>query len=200
MQMIHKIVKKSNDKYLMEECHASSSRPHQQQHKQHHQQKLNFITRKHKKKFVEINELRQLVAQSNADRIKPKQSVTLIESDRKRNSSAASHMNNLNMKNLNIMKKKKTKLLFLIATVAITFATTWLPAHVINIWKTCWNDSFPYNDTMYIIKLVSHTLTYTNSVLNPIIYVFIGARFRSHIYSEFNTLFKACFCSSFKKN
>jgi hypothetical protein len=39
----------------------------------------------------------------------------------------------------NLKKKQRAKLLFLIATVAITFATTWLPAHVIQIWKVCDN-------------------------------------------------------------
>ena len=109
-------------------------------------------------------------------------------------------------------KKQKTKLLFLIATVALTFgnflfirfcnrrccnfvfnikASTWLPAHVIQVWKIIFNSTFPYSDIMYIIKVVSHTLSYSNSLINPFIYVFIGAKFRNHIYLEFNRLF--CF-------
>jgi hypothetical protein len=97
----------------------------------------------------------------------------------------------LNMRSTNAIKKQKLKILILIAIVSITFALTWLPAHIIRIWKVAFNNSFPYNDAMYIIKVISHTLTYSNSVLNPFFYVFIGAKFRSHIYSEFNQL--CCF-------
>lgn len=96
------------------------------------------------------------------------------------------------------IKKQKFKILLLIATVSFTFALTWLPAHVIQIWKVVFNSSFPYNDAMYIIKVISHTLTYSNSLLNPFIYVFIGAKFRSHIYSEFNELYQV-YCLKQKK-
>lgn len=98
----------------------------------------------------------------------------------------------------NTIKKQKFKILLLIATVSITFALTWLPAHVIQIWKVAFNSMFPYSDAMYIIKVISHTLTYSNSLLNPFIYVFIGAKFRSHIHSEFNELYQF-FCMRKKK-
>ncbi|CAF0832053.1 unnamed protein product [Brachionus calyciflorus] len=88
------------------------------------------------------------------------------------------------------IKKQKLKILLLIATVSITFAVTWLPAHVIQIWKVVFNSSFPYSDAMYIIKVISHTLTYSNSLINPFIYVFIGAKFRSHIHLEFSELYQ----------
>ena len=96
------------------------------------------------------------------------------------------------------IKKQKFKILLLIATVSITFALTWLPAHVIQIWKVAFNSSFPYNDVMYIIKVISHTLTYSNSLLNPFIYVFIGAKFRSHIHAEFSELYQV-YCLKQKK-
>lgn len=94
------------------------------------------------------------------------------------------------IRSANAIKKQKFKILVLIATVSITFALTWLPAHVIQIWKVAFNSYFPYSDSMYIIKVISHTLTYSNSLLNPIIYVFIGAKFRSHIYSEINEFYQ----------
>lgn len=90
----------------------------------------------------------------------------------------------------NLQKKQRTKLLFLVATVSLTFATTWLPAHVIQIWKIVFEETFPYTDAMYLIKVAAHTLTYSNSLLNPIIYVFIGAKFRNYIKQEFNTISK----------
>ena len=102
-------------------------------------------------------------------------------------SSSAVDINNITtIRAASAARKQKLKILILIALVSITFALTWLPAHFIRIWKVAFNSSFPYNDTMYLIKVFSHTLTYTNSVLNPFFYVFIGAKFRSHIYSEFN--------------
>jgi hypothetical protein len=89
-------------------------------------------------------------------------------------------------------KKQKFKILLLIATVSITFGLTWLPAHVIQIWKVVFNSSFPYSESMYIIKFIAHTLSYSNSLLNPFIYVFIGAKFRSHFYKEFEFILKYC--------
>jgi hypothetical protein len=101
-------------------------------------------------------------------------------------------------------KKQKFKILVLIATVSITFGLTWLPAHVIQIWKVVFNSSFPYSESMYIIKFIAHTLSYSNSLLNPFIYVFIGAKFRSHFYKEFEFMFKYCFKtksnSKYKRN
>ncbi len=89
-------------------------------------------------------------------------------------------------------KKQKFKILLLIATVSVTFGLTWLPAHVIQIWKVVFNSSFPYSESMYIIKFIAHTLSYSNSLLNPFIYVFIGAKFRSHFYNEFEFILKYC--------
>lgn len=105
---------------------------------------------------------------------------------------------NTNFNSALTIKKQKFKILLLIATVSITFGLTWLPAHVIQIWKVVFNSSFPYNDLMYIIKVISHTLTYSNSLLNPFIYVFIGAKFRSHINAEFNELYQV-YCLKQKK-
>ena len=96
-------------------------------------------------------------------------------------------------------KKQKMKLLFLIAIVAITFAFTWLPTHIIIVWRKLFSSTFPYNDSMYILKFIAHTLSYTNSLINPFIYVFIGAKFRNHIFLEFHKFFQF-FCLSSSKN
>jgi hypothetical protein len=110
-------------------------------------------------------------------------------SERKGSTTAALKSRSICVSNAINLKKQKLKILILIATVSITFALTWLPAHIINIWRVAFESSFPYNDFMYIVKFIAHTLNYTNSVLNPFIYVFIGTRFRNHIYSEFSTFF-----------
>ncbi len=104
------------------------------------------------------------------------------------------------VKQTNTIRKQKIKILILIGTVSLTFALTWLPAHVIQIWKVIFNSSFPYSDFMYITKFIAHTLTYSNSVLNPFIYVFIGSKFRGHIYSELELLFQSCFLNVKRNN
>ena len=43
---------------------------------------------------------------------------------------------------------------------------------------------------MYIIKLIAHTLSYSNSCVNPFIYAFMGTKFRSYFYAEFQNMFK----------
>ena len=97
----------------------------------------------------------------------------------------------------NYNKKRRTKILILIATVSITFALTWFPVHFIQIWRTVFREYFPFNDLMYIIKVIAHTLSYSNSLLNPFIYVFCGTKFRSLIYDEFSTIIRVF---SFKKS
>jgi len=111
----------------------------------------------------------------------------------KRNHSKSNLFRTYSVKQTNTIRKQKIKILILIGTVSLTFALTWLPAHVIRIWKVIFHASFPYSDVMYIAKFIAHTLTYSNSVLNPFIYVFIGSKFRGHIYSELGLLFHSCF-------
>ena len=43
---------------------------------------------------------------------------------------------------------------------------------------------------------MAHTLSYSNSFLNPLIYVFMGSRFRQHIHSEFSYLYDVFRCRS----
>lgn len=88
-----------------------------------------------------------------------------------------------------VRRQKKRKILILIASVCITFALLWLPAHVIQIWRVVFHDSFPYTDSMYIIKIIAHTLSYANSCVNPFIYAFMGTKFRNYFYLEFQGIF-----------
>jgi hypothetical protein len=97
-----------------------------------------------------------------------------------------SQQQNEQNENIKIAQQKKTKILILIGAVSITFTLTWLPAHTIQIWRTIFRDTFPFNDLMYIIKVVAHTLSYSNSFINPFIYIFVGSKFKSHIKEEFN--------------
>ncbi len=201
IRMILKIVRKSKDNYLTEEYRSTFSN--------------SSILKKHPTRFINnepVFELKALKnerteyvdglsntspARSNSFQFNDRSSFVFSKKNNNLYSSTATiQVNNKNPKrhnNVALAKKQRVKLLFLVATVAITFATTWLPAHVIQIWKVVFNNYFPYSDTMYIIKVISHTLTYSNSLLNPIIYVFIGAKFRSHIYLEIEIIRK-CLC------
>nr|QVK45765.1 G protein-coupled receptor [Proales similis] len=89
------------------------------------------------------------------------------------------------VRNERMLRRQKTRILILIATISITFAILWLPAHVIQIWKVVFRKYFPYSDPMYIAKLIGHTLSYSNSLINPFIYAFVGTKFRHHLYDEF---------------
>jgi hypothetical protein len=88
--------------------------------------------------------------------------------------------------------RQRIKLLIIIATVSITFFLTWLPVHILRVWMSMFKSSFPYTDQMYIIKAISHVLSYSNSVVNPFVYVFIGARFRQYFYLEFSKIIFCC--------
>lgn len=87
-----------------------------------------------------------------------------------------------------IIKQRKRKLLILIGIVSLSFSVLWLPIHVINLWKVLFSDSFPYTDSMYIIKLIAHTLSYLNSSLNPFFYVLMGGKFKTHLSFAFKNL------------
>ena len=88
-------------------------------------------------------------------------------------------------------RQKKNKILILIGTVSITFGLTWFPVHFIQLWRTVFQKHFPYTDLMYIIKVIAHTLSYSNSFINPFIYIFVGSKFKSHIKEEIFKCFKA---------
>jgi hypothetical protein len=94
-----------------------------------------------------------------------------------------------------VIKQRRRKILVLIATVSITFAVLWLPVHIIQLWMVVFSESFPYTDLMYIIKLISHTLSYSNSCFNPFIYVFMGTKFRTYFAIELRNFKNSLTCA-----
>ena len=46
-------------------------------------------------------------------------------------------------------------------------------------------EKFPFNDLIFITKLISHTLSYSNGFIKPFIFIFIGSKFLNHIKKEF---------------
>jgi KISS1 receptor len=122
---------------------------------------------------------------------------------RTNNLSVYQPVNLQNTKNsFTVRRQKKRKILILIASVCITFALLWLPAHVIQLWRVVFHNSFPYTDSMYIIKIIAHTLSYANSCVNPVIYAFMGTKFRNYFYLEFQGIFTwfGCKRESIKRN
>lgn len=102
--------------------------------------------------------------------------------------------NEMSSKSIVLIEKKKRKAIFLVGIVSMVFAFTWFPAHCIQIWKVVFNKSFPYSDLMYVIKVISHTLSYSNSLLNPIIYVFMGRKYQAYLHLEVRSLMKYLSC------
>ena len=108
--------------------------------------------------------------------------------------------NEMSSKSIVLIEKKKRKAIFLVGIVSMVFAFSWFPAHCIQIWKVVFNKSFPYSDLMYVIKVISHTLSYSNSLLNPFIYVFMGRKYQAYLHLEFRSLMKYLRCKCRFKN
>ena len=65
----------------------------------------------------------------------------------------------------------------MVAIVVILFAFLWFPIHVFNV---CLHylPNFPKTSLMLDVKVVAHTLCYSNSCVNPFVYAFHGDGFR----------------------
>ena len=50
---------------------------------------------------------------------------------------------------------------------------------------------------MYIMKLISHTLSFSNSCFNPFIYVFMGTKFRNYFAVELRSLQTSFTCAKY---
>jgi hypothetical protein len=49
-------------------------------------------------------------------------------------------------------------------------------------------EKFPFNDLIFITKLISHTLSYSNGCIKPFIFIFFGSKFLTHIQNEFKCI------------
>ena len=66
--------------------------------------------------------------------------------------------------------------------VTLLFTFSWMPIHAIHLAFKFFEDDFPiWSRGLYAFKAVAHTLTYTNSMLNPFFYTIIGNNFRKKI-------------------
>ncbi|PKU42708.1 hypothetical protein llap_7008 [Limosa lapponica baueri] len=73
-------------------------------------------------------------------------------------------------------KKAKWKVTKMIIIVTILFCLCWLPYHVV-ILQYFYGD-FPFNQTTYAFRLLSHCMAYANSCFNPIVYALVCKHFQ----------------------
>jgi hypothetical protein len=73
----------------------------------------------------------------------------------------------------------------MIAFVTILFGVSWLPIHAFHIGLKFFPNSFPiWNESLFTIKNIAHTLTYLNSMLNPFFYTMMGNNFRKQVFTR----------------
>ena len=54
-------------------------------------------------------------------------------------------------------------------TLILTFILLWFPVHFLATWYRL-DESFPEGNIVFVIKLIAHTMSYSISTINPIIY------------------------------
>uniref|UniRef100_A0A670YAX2 Galanin receptor type 2-like n=1 Tax=Pseudonaja textilis TaxID=8673 RepID=A0A670YAX2_PSETE len=85
-------------------------------------------------------------------------------------------------------KKSKWKVTKMIIIVTILFCFCWLPYHVVVLHYLYGN--FPFNQTTYALRLLSHCMAYANSCLNPIVYALVSKHFRKGFKKVFRCLLR----------
>ncbi|KAK7898456.1 hypothetical protein WMY93_019309 [Mugilogobius chulae] len=73
------------------------------------------------------------------------------------------------------LSKRKTAMTVLV--VVVVFCISWLPHHVVHLWVEF--GSFPLNQASFVFRMVAHSLAYSNSSVNPVIYAFLSENFRN---------------------
>lgn len=83
-------------------------------------------------------------------------------------------------------KKAKRKVTRMIIIVAILFCLCWLPHHLVIL--CMWFGYFPLNHTTYVLRILSHVISYANSCVNPIVYALVSKHFRKGFKKIFSCL------------
>ncbi|NWJ08347.1 GALR2 protein, partial [Crypturellus undulatus] len=73
-------------------------------------------------------------------------------------------------------KKAKRKVTTMIIIVAVLFCLCWLPHHLVIL--CVWFGYFPLNHVTYVLRILSHLISYANSCVNPIVYALVSKHFR----------------------
>uniref|UniRef100_A0A5K4F8S0 G_PROTEIN_RECEP_F1_2 domain-containing protein n=2 Tax=Schistosoma mansoni TaxID=6183 RepID=A0A5K4F8S0_SCHMA len=74
------------------------------------------------------------------------------------------------------LRSKATKLVVLVTTL---WGVCWLPTHIINSWFFFDEASFPFVPAMKIAKLLSQTLSFAASCVNPVVYTILTGSFKT---------------------
>ncbi|NXC73253.1 GALR2 protein, partial [Anhinga anhinga] len=80
-------------------------------------------------------------------------------------------------------KKAKWKVTRMIIIVSILFCLCWLPHHLLIL--CAWFRYFPLNHATYVLRILSHLISYANSCVNPIVYALVSKHFRKGFKKTF---------------
>ncbi|XP_029442672.1 galanin receptor type 2-like [Rhinatrema bivittatum] len=83
-------------------------------------------------------------------------------------------------------KKAKRKVTRMIIIVAVLFCLCWLPHHLLLLYF--WFGSFSLNHVTYVLRILSHLVSYANSCVNPIVYALVSKHFRKGFKKIFKCL------------
>ncbi|XP_039572038.1 galanin receptor type 2 isoform X2 [Passer montanus] len=83
-------------------------------------------------------------------------------------------------------KKAKRKVTRMIIIVAVLFCLCWLPHHLVIL--CVWFGYFPLNHSTYVLRILSHVVSYANSCVNPIVYALVSKHFRKGFKKIFSCL------------
>nr|XP_060620624.1 galanin receptor type 2 [Anolis sagrei ordinatus] len=90
------------------------------------------------------------------------------------------------MKDVSDSKKGKRKVTRMIIIVAVLFCLCWLPHHLVIL--CFWFGYFPLNNVTYVLRVLSHLISYANSCVNPIVYALVSKHFRKGFKKIFSCL------------
>ncbi|XP_026557953.1 LOW QUALITY PROTEIN: galanin receptor type 2 [Pseudonaja textilis] len=90
------------------------------------------------------------------------------------------------MKVMSDSKKGKRKVTRMIIIVTVLFCLCWLPHHLVILFF--WFGNFPLNDVTFVLRVLSHLISYANSCVNPIVYALVSKHFRKGFKKIFSCL------------
>uniref|UniRef100_A0A8B9TUP2 G-protein coupled receptors family 1 profile domain-containing protein n=1 Tax=Anas platyrhynchos TaxID=8839 RepID=A0A8B9TUP2_ANAPL len=85
-------------------------------------------------------------------------------------------------------KAAKRKVTRMIIIVAVLFCLCWLPHHLLILYV--WFGYFPLNHATYVLRVLSHLVSYANSCVNPIVYALVSKHFRKGFKKIFSCLLR----------
>ncbi|XP_068099475.1 chemerin-like receptor 1 [Hyperolius riggenbachi] len=82
-----------------------------------------------------------------------------------------------------------------VIAVINSFFVCWFPYHVFSfvVLAKCYNSNCHFSYALQIAGVLSSTLAFVNSCVNPILYVFMGGDFKENMWTSFQTIFEKAF-------